>query len=71
MRYSKWLSISLGAIVILFLTLAPPPAWADGVPLPPHGRWADVQMPGQKAIIVYDAALQPSKEEQGVGSAPG
>ncbi len=54
MSYRERLALALGAIAPLSLALAPPPAHADGVPLPPHGRWADVQMPGQKAIIVYD-----------------
>jgi len=55
MNYRMQLSVVLGTIVIISLVFAPPYAWADGVPLPPHGRWGDVQMPGQKAIIVYDA----------------
>ena len=55
MSHRMQLSLALGTIVILSLILGPPSARADGVPLPPHGRWADVQMPGQKAIIVYDA----------------
>jgi hypothetical protein len=31
------------------------PAHADGAPIPPYGYEADIEMPGQKAIIVYDA----------------
>lgn len=49
------LLLGLGTIMVLLIALAPFPARADGFPIPPHGRWGDVEMPGQKAIIVYDA----------------
>ena len=58
-RISRWnlLLLGLGATValLLLLALAPRTARADGIPLPPYGHEADVHMPGQKAIIVYDA----------------
>lgn len=51
----KLLSFGLGASLVLLLALAPRTARADGIPLPPYGHEADITMPGQKAIIVYDA----------------
>jgi len=45
----------LGATVILLVALFPYPAHADGFPVPPYGYEGDIEMPGQKAIIVYDA----------------
>jgi hypothetical protein len=58
-RISRWnlLLLGLSATVALLLLLAsiPRTARADGIPLPPYGHEADITMPGQKAIIVYDA----------------
>jgi hypothetical protein len=51
-RWFLWL-LGLGATVALLTLSAPRLARADGVPLP-YGRGADIGMPGQKAIIVYD-----------------
>ena len=45
----------LGVTVILLVALFPYLARADGVPVPPYGYEGDIEMPGQKAIIVYDA----------------
>jgi len=58
-RMSRWLPLllGLGAVVGLLIVLAPRPARADGIPIPPYGHEADVEMPGQKAIIVYDAEM--------------
>lgn len=55
MNHRIRLSFMLGTMVVLFIVLALPSVRADGFPIPPHGRWGDVEMPGQKAIIVYDA----------------
>jgi hypothetical protein len=56
-RANRWmpLLLGLGGIVVLLVLLSPPAARADGAPIPPYGSEADIQMPGQKAIIVYDA----------------
>lgn len=58
MNRTRWVSswlLFLGGTVVLLMSLVPLPARADGAPLPPYGREADIDMPGQKAIIVYDA----------------
>lgn len=47
-----WL-LGLGAVVALLVLSLPRPARADGAPFP-YGRGADIAMPAQKAIIVYD-----------------
>ncbi len=52
-RTLSWLG--LVTLILSLLALAPPSVRADGAPLPPYGREADVDMPGQKAIILYDA----------------
>jgi hypothetical protein len=48
-------ALALGLILVLWAGLPSRPARADGIPIPPHGRWGDIEMPGQKAIIVWDA----------------
>ena len=55
-RANRWmpLLLGLGGIVVLLVLLSPSAARADGAPIPPYGSEADIQMPGQKAIIVYD-----------------
>lgn len=47
-------TLGLGAGVALWLALTAHTVHADGAPIPPYGTEADIQMPGQKAIIVYD-----------------
>ena len=47
--------LCLGLVAALFAFLATRPARADGYPVPPYGRSGDVEMPGQKAILLYDA----------------
>lgn len=42
------------AVAGAVLALVASPAYADGVPIPPHGHEADIEMPAQKAILVYD-----------------
>lgn len=56
-RTNRWkrLCLGLGAAVALLIAATPRPVRADGAPFPPHGYEADVEMPGQKAIVVYDA----------------
>jgi hypothetical protein len=46
--------LGLAAGGMLLLALAPRAARADGAPIPPYGTDADIGMPAQKAIIVYD-----------------
>lgn len=55
-RIRYWLPcmLGLGASAALLWALVPRAARADGVPVPPYGIEADIQMPAQKAIIVYD-----------------
>ncbi len=55
-RIRYWLPFMLGlsAGATLWLALTAHTVHADGVPIPPYGTEADIQMPGQKAIIVYD-----------------
>ncbi len=54
MRYWLPLMLGLAASGILGWALAPSTVFADGAPIPPYGTEADIQMPAQKAIIVYD-----------------
>lgn len=42
------------ALILLAGILFPQTIRADGIPIPPYGHEADVDMPTQKAIIVYD-----------------
>lgn len=44
------LGIGLGLLLALIVS----PARADGLPIPPHGHEADIEMPTQKAILLYD-----------------
>ncbi len=55
-RWCLWL-LGLGATVTLLVAFTSHPARADGIPVPPYGHWGDIEMPGQKAIIVYDAEV--------------
>ena len=59
-RISHWAYRLLGCAVALALLMpcAPHSVHADGFPLPPYGHEGDIQMPAQKAIIVYDAQTQ-------------
>jgi hypothetical protein len=52
----RW--VAAGVIVTVLLSAVPLPALADGIPLPPYGHVGDVEMPEQKAILIYDAAAQ-------------
>lgn len=55
-QISRWI-LSLfvvGVTLSAALTFVPYPAFADGGIFPPYGRWGDVGMPGQKAILLYD-----------------
>jgi len=55
-RIGHWFRLLLGTgvAVAVWIVCAPRVAHADGIPLP-YGRGFDIQMPDQKAIIVYDA----------------
>jgi hypothetical protein len=52
-RFTVLRLLGLGAAVVWLILSLPRPVRADGVPLP-YGRGADIAMPGQKAIVVYD-----------------
>jgi hypothetical protein len=54
-QISRWSPLWFGlvAVVILLIGVVSSTAHADGIPIP-YGRDADIEMPGQKAIIVYD-----------------
>lgn len=56
-RMKRWILrlLTLGLVSMVLVGSAPRLARADGAPIPPHGYEADIEMPGQKAIIVYDA----------------
>jgi hypothetical protein len=46
----------VGLLVIALLVIfVPTPAHADGYVVPLYGPWGDVEMPAQKAVIVYDS----------------
>jgi hypothetical protein len=54
------LLFSLAALLMLLLAAIPRPAGADGIPVEPAG-WdpnSDIEMPAQKAILVYDEQSQ-------------
>jgi len=55
-RVSRWIPslLLIGATLAVGLVFASHVALADGGIFPPYGHWGDVEMPGQKAILLYD-----------------
>ncbi len=55
-QISRWVPslLVIGVTLSVTLALAPHSALADGGIFPPYGQWGDLEMPGQKAILLYD-----------------